>query len=381
MSGHRSGKRSTQSFSCIVRTPLGRLTTCTPASAADVEQVRRPQVARVHRRVQPQQRRPGPRRPRRPPGARPRRTTATSTSQRWSPRAIRAGGRSGGPARPAVRRRARGPPARTPRPARPASAVAAISPTLLSMPASRPVERVDDEQAALMPHRPGRGSGVEHAGQARAARSPRSASSSGARAACSQWSTNRGSSYCTRRRAWRRTSSSYSSRLRTVGDRDDELVGLHVEEPHLQVAPARPHRREQRRQVVRARRRRRRSWVRPRRRTRSARPARRRRASRRRRRPRRSRRTPRPGRPRAAAGRRTPSGPGRPRARWPAATPGRCCGRRLRPGTARRAAAAATARGRRAPGHQSRHTCVDAVRRIIRRPAGPIRSKWRCIPT
>ena len=32
------------------------------------------------------------------------------------------------------------------------------------------------------------------------------------------------------------------------------------------------------------------------------------------------------------------------------------------------------------PGHQSRHTWVDAVCRIIRRPAGPIRSKWRCIP-
>ena len=33
------------------------------------------------------------------------------------------------------------------------------------------------------------------------------------------------------------------------------------------------------------------------------------------------------------------------------------------------------------PAHQSRQTCVDAVRRIIRRPAGPIVSKWRCMAT
>ena len=111
-----------------------------------------------------------------------------------------------------------------------------------------------------------------------------------------QWSTNRGSSYCTMRSACRRTSSSYISRQSSGRHRDDELVGLHVEEPHLEVAARAAARAGTAWRGGAPRLRRRPRGSAPRLRTGSARPARRGRASRTRQRPRRSRRTPRPGR-------------------------------------------------------------------------------------
>ena len=114
----------------------------------------------------------------------------------------------------------------------------------------------------------------------------------------------------------RRRTSAWRARRRRPRE---PVLGLDVEEPHLEVAPARPHRREQRGQVLLGR-------------------------GERRRRPVRTRRTPPPGRRRAAAGRRTRSGRGRRRARSRAAIPGRP-GPRIRRGQVRPAFRhAATAR-------------------------------------
>ena len=162
-------------------------------------------------------------------------------------------------------------------------------------------------------------------------------------------------------------------------DRDDELVGLHVEEAQLQVATARPHRREQRGEVVRHG-----GGV--------------------------DLVGPRPG-GEGVGSSGSPAGianTAAPAAKSAYAATGSSprssrSSNAVRPGSTdepgrqpRRGSAAAREGGGEerpgqqgsrhcsrpaAPGHQSRHTCVEAVWRIIRRPAGPIRSKWRCIPT
>ncbi len=134
------------------------------------------------------------------------------------------------------------------------------------------------------------------------------------------------------------------------------LVLLDVGEPHLEVAAARADRREQGGQVAAA----------SARRTASRRP--------------RTRRTPSPGPRLSAAGRRTPCGRGPPPARWPTGPgPVALAKAAARNGPARLSSRHCSSPAR--PGHQSRQTWVEPVRRIITRPAGPMVSKWRCIAT